>query len=197
MNISAVVGAFIIGQDLKTDPVHIEESGSAQWRFSQSSPSELWKTPGLFDGYGIKTKSSLESLGAAVFAQVDWAILDKLHLLAGFRYNYDKKDVLFDRKTYGGLDTDDPDLIALKKLVYTDQYFKTDASESNTSGQVTVTYNAVKGINTFVTYSTSYKPVGVNLGGLPTQSGEVLIDLARIKPEEVKHIEVRRENNAD
>jgi iron complex outermembrane recepter protein len=188
--LSGVVGVFFIGQNLKTDPVHIEESGDAQWRFSQSTTSEKWATPGLFDGYGIKTKSTLKSLGAAAFTQIDWTITKDLHLLTGIRYNYDKKEVDFNRQTYGGLVTDDPDLIALKKLVYTDQAFKADVDESNFSGQVTVNYKAGKSINTFATFSTSYKPVGVNLGGLPTQSGEVLTNLARVKPEYVKHFEV-------
>lgn len=188
--LSGVIGAFAIGQDLKTDPVHIEESGSAQWRFSQNSTSELWKTPGLFDGYGIKTTSRLQSFGAAVFAQVDWSITERLHLLPGLRYNFDQKEVDYDRQTYGGLETDDPALIALKRAVYTDQAFKADVDESNVSGQLTLSYKALKNINTFATYSTSYKPVGVNLGGLPTANGEILTDLAQIKPEQVNHMEV-------
>lgn len=188
--LSGVVGAFYIGQDLKTDPYHIEESGDAQWRFSQNSTSELWATPGLLEGYGIKTKSRLQSSGAAVFGQLDWAITKKLHVLPGLRYNYDKKDVEFDRKTYGGLETDDPALIALKKVVYTDQAFSADGKESNWSGQLTVNYKATNRITTYATYATSYKPIGVNLGGLPTANGEVLTDLARVKPEYVTHYEL-------
>jgi iron complex outermembrane recepter protein len=188
-SISAVVGVFGILQDLKTDPYHIEESGAAQWRFSQNSTSDLWKTPGLLEGYGIKTKSRLETAGAAVFGQLDWAITKKLHILPGIRYNYDKKKVDFNRQTYGGLQTDDPALIALKRVVYTDQAFQADVSESNFSGQVTVAYKATKSISSFATYSTSYKPVGINLGGLPTSNGEVMLDLANIKPEYVSHIE--------
>jgi iron complex outermembrane recepter protein len=187
--LSAVVGVFAIGQDLKTDPYHIEESGDAQWRFSQNSTSELWKTPGLLEGYGIETKSRLQTFGGAAFGQLDWAITNKLHLLPGLRYNYDKKDVNFDRRTYGGLQTDDPDLIALKKVVYTDQAFNANVSESNLSGQVTLSYRPTKSVTAFGTYATSYKPVGVNLGGLPTANGEVLTDLARVKPESVAHIE--------
>jgi iron complex outermembrane receptor protein len=187
--LSGVIGVFAISQDLKTDPVHIEESGAAQWRFSQSTTSDLWQTPGLFDGYGIKTTSRLKTFGAAVFAQLDWTITERLHLLPGLRYNLDKKDLNYNRQTYGGLETDDPDLIALKRLVYTDQAFDADVNESNFSGQLTVSYKPVKSINTFATYSTSYKPVGVNLGGLPTANGEVLTDLAQIKPEYVTHIE--------
>jgi len=129
-------------------------------------------------------------LGAAVFAQADWAITKQLHVLPGLRYNYDAKDVNYDRKTYGGLQTTDPALLALKRLVYTDQAFITDAKESNMSGQLTVSYRPSSRISTFATYSTSYKPVGVNLGGLPTQSGEVMVDLATVKPEYVTHYEV-------
>lgn len=188
--LSGVFGVFVLGQDLNTDPVHIEESGADQWRFSQSSTSELWKTPGLFEGFGIKTTSRLQSLGAALFGQVDWAITKRLHLLPGIRYNYDKKDLNYKRETYGGLQTTDPALVALKNAVYTNQAFITNAEESNLSGQLTLAFKAAKWFNTFATYSNSYKPVGVNLGGLPTASGEVLIDLARIKPEYVTHWEV-------
>jgi iron complex outermembrane recepter protein len=187
--LSGVIGVFVIGQELKTDPAHIEQSGAAQWRFSQSTTSDLWQTPGLLDGYGIRTASTLKTFGAAVFAQVDWAITESLHLLPGVRYNLDKKEVDYNRQTYGGLETDDPALVALKRLVYTDQAFTADVSESNFSGQLTVAYRPTMRINTFATYSTSYKPVGVNLGGLPTSSGEVMTDLAQIKPEYVTHIE--------
>lgn len=188
--LSGVIGAFLIGQDLKTDPVHTEESGAAQWRFSQSSTSPLWKTPGLFDGYGIKTTSQLKSFGAAVFTQVDWAITSQLHLLPGLRYNYDHKSVDFSRQTYGGLQTTDPALIALKNAVYTNQAFSADVEESNLSGQLTLSYKANRRFNAFATYSNSYKPVGVNLGGLPTANGQVLTELARIKPEYVSHYEI-------
>ena len=188
--LSGVIGVFGIWQDLKTDPVHTEESGADQWRFSQNSTSELWKTPGLFEGYGIKTTSRLKSFGGAVFGQLDWAITDRLHVLPGLRFNYDKKEVDYDRRTYGGLQTDDPDLIALKNIVYTNQTFTADVDESNFSGQLTLSYKASSRVNAFATYSTSYKPIGVNLGGLPTASGKVLTELARIKPESVRHIEV-------
>jgi iron complex outermembrane receptor protein len=187
--LSGVIGAFLIGQDLQTDPFHIEESGSAQWRFSQSTTSAKWKTPGLFDGFGIKTNSRLQSFGAAVFGQLDWAITDRLHVLPGLRFNYDKKEVNYDRQTYGGLETTDPDLIALKALVYTNQQFDVNVDENNFSGQLTVAYKANNSINAFVTASTSYKPIGVNLGGLPTSSGKVMTELAQVKPEYVRHFE--------
>ena len=187
--LSGVFGVFVIGQDLKTNPYHTEESGSAQWRFSQSTNSSKWSTPDLFDGYGIRTTSALNTFSSAVFSQLDWAIIDRLHVLGGLRYNYDKKEVDFNRKTYGGLETEDPDLIALKKLVYTDQVFSSNTDNKNLSGQLTLAFKAAAQLNTYVTYSTNYKSVGLNLGGLPTANGSVLTELATIKPEYVQHFE--------
>lgn len=188
--LSGVIGVFAIGQELKTWPYHTEESGAAQWRFSQSSTSSLWQTPGLFEGYGIRTTSALTTFSGAVFGQLDWEILKKLHVLGGLRVNYDEKKVNFSRKTYGGLQTNDAQLIALKKLVYSDQEFSSRTDNSNVSGQITLSYKPLKQMNIYATYSTNYKPVGLNLGGLPTESGRVMTELAVIRPEYVQHYEL-------
>jgi iron complex outermembrane receptor protein len=188
--VSGVVGVFGLWQDLNSDPVQTEEAGSAQWRFAQSSTGALWKTPGLLDNFGIRTTNRIQSTGLAVFSQADWAITEKLHVLPGIRYNYDKKTANYKRETYGGLQTTDAALLALKNGVYTNQSFNTEATNGNFSGQLTMQYKANKNLNGYATYAVSYKPVGINIGGLPTANGQVLIDLAQVKPEFVKHIEV-------
>ena len=96
-HVSGVVGLLLIDQEVKINGM--EESGTAQWRFSQSTNSSAWETPGLFEGYGIKTKASIKSLSAAAFANVDWEITEGLHILPGIRFNYDEKDVVYDRIT--------------------------------------------------------------------------------------------------
>ncbi len=188
--LSAVFGAFVFGQNLKSAPDQTEEGGSATWRFNQSTTSALWKTPGLFEGYGIKTRSNLNTLSAAVFGQLDIALTNKLSLMPGIRYNYDAKDLTYSRTTYGGLQTTDAALIALKKLVYSDQAFNADVTNRNFSGQVTLAYKKSKNFNTFLTYSTGYKPVGLNLGGIPNINGQPALELATIKPEGTKHVEL-------
>jgi iron complex outermembrane receptor protein len=187
--LSGVVGVFGLWQDLTSDPVQTEEAGSAQWRFAQSSTSPLWKTPGLFDNFGIRTTNEIKSTSLAVFAQADWGITDKIHVLPGVRYNYDKKVVDYSRVTYGGLQTTDAALIALKNGVYTNQSFNTDYAKGNFSGQLSLQYKASSNVNAYATYSIGYKPIGVNVGGLPTANGQVLIDLANVKPEYVDHKE--------
>ncbi|HSF56117.1 MAG TPA: TonB-dependent receptor, partial [Algoriphagus sp.] len=188
--LSGVFGVFYLNQNLKTTPYHTEESGAAQWRFSQSTNSPLWATPGLLEGYGIRTTSTLESVGAAVFGQLDWAITEKLHFLPGIRFNYDKKDVDYDRVTYGGLETTDPALLAIKRSVYSPQSFVANVEDQNWSGQATLAYQFNDKINAFGTFSTSYKPVGINLGGLPAVAGQPLLELAEVKPEYVQHYEL-------
>ena len=186
--ISGVAGIFFIDQTSKTNGT--EESGNAQWRFAQDSQSPLWKTPGLFEGYGIHTDAKIHSTSAAIFGQLDWAITDRLHVLPGLRHNYDNKDADYNRKTYGGLQTTDPALLALKKKVYTDQEFSSQTDNTDFSGNLTVTYKASDKINAYATYAKSYKPVGVNVAGLPTPpAGQTLADLAVVKPESVNHYE--------
>ena len=187
---SGVVGVFIFGQNLRTDPYHTEESGAAQWRFSQNSTNPLWETLGLLDGYGIRTHSKLQTFSGAVFTQVDYSLTKRIHILAGLRYNHDRKEVDFKRETYGGLQTEDPAIIALKNSVYSNQEFKVDINNNNVSGQLTFAYKASEKLHAFATFSTGYKPVGLNLGGLPTANGAPLLDLAVIKPEAAQHWEV-------
>lgn len=194
--LSGVIGLFFIGQEVKTNGT--EESGDAQWRFSKSSTSSLWETPGLFEGYGISTKASIKSLSAAAFVNVDWEIFKGFHVLPGLRFNYDKKDVSYDRTAYGGLDTatyngsqaDKVTLQGFKNGVYSSQQYVADADENNFTYNLTVAYRPSRRINVYATYSTAFKPVGVNVAGLPTINGHAATELAVIKPEYVKHFEI-------
>ena len=188
--ISGVTGLFAIFQKLNPDGAHTQESGRDQWRFSQNSASPLWQTPGLLDGYGLKTYPKLTTFSGAIFGQIDWAISSRLHVLPGMRINYDLKKVDFRRETYGGLQTSDPALIALKNSVYSDQAFDANIDKTNISGQLTINYRPTKKLNSFATVATSFKPVGLNLGGLPRENGKPMTGLAVIKPEEVVHYEL-------
>lgn len=188
--LSGVIGLYGLSQNLVTNPYHTEESGDAQWRFSQSTTNTAaWSTPGLLDGYGIRTTSNLDMFSGAAFGQLDWTIGKHFHILPGIRWNYDTKEVNFNRQTYGGLQTNDPVLLAIKRSVYSDQQFDVNVSETNFSGQLTFSYQPAEALNAYITYATNFKPVGVNLGGLPTTNGLPMLELARIEPEYVKHFE--------
>jgi len=199
--LSGVIGLFYIDQEIKTNG--LEESGRHQWRFSQTSTSSLWQTPGLFEGFGIRTRSSIKSQSAAVFANVDWEVAKGFHVLPGLRFNYDNKDVVYNRVAYGGLDTatfngttaQKTTLQGFKNGVYTNQSYVASADENNLTYQLTLAYRPNKYINAFATYSTSFKPVGVNVAGLPTVNGQAATNLAVIKPEDVTHYEIGIKSN--
>jgi iron complex outermembrane receptor protein len=189
--IGGVLGFFAFDQTLEGAPFHTEESGPAQWRFSQSTPSPLWGTPGLLDGYGIHTSASSEALSAALFAQISIGLTDRLTLLPGIRHNYDEKKVDFNRATYGGLQTSDPALLAIQHSVYAPQAFAADIDDTNTSGQLTLDFQVNERVKAYATLSTAFKPVGLNVGGLPTDAaGAPIMDAAVIRPEDVSHAEL-------
>jgi len=186
--LSGVLGLYAIDQSVTITGT--EESGKDQWRFSQSTTSNLWKTQGLLDGYGIRTNGKIESFSAAAFGQLDWNIFKGLHLLPGLRYNFDEKIATYDRKTYGGLATNDPQLLNIKRTVFRDQYYHKGVGNTNLSGNLTLSYKFSNRLTLFATYSKGFKPIGVNVAGLPTlPNGDPDLDLAIIKPEEVSHYE--------
>src|SRR4029077_14780403 len=144
-------------------------------------------TPGLLDGYGYNQYVSFGNVSAATFGQLEWTVTDRLRLLPGLRFNYDQKDVDFDQQTYGGLQTTDPALIALQQSILAPQAYKADVSDTNTSGQVTLAYKIARSVNTYATYATGFKSVGLNLNGLPTDaSNQPVLASATVKPEDVR-----------
>lgn len=199
--LSGVVGVYYLNQNLKSDPYQTEEVGPDQWRFQASDPvkdSLLTKIENrqLLNGYGIRTYSKLNTQSSAAYGQLDWDVFKGLHIIGGLRFNYDKKDLDYRRETYGGLQTTNAKLIAIKNAVYSNQAFTANTENTNLSGNLTLAYKLNEKFNAYATYSTSYKPVGVNLGGLPTVkdpvSGKDVADLSLsvIKPEFVQHVEI-------
>ncbi len=190
-NVSGILGLFAIKQTLESDPVHREELGPDQWRFvSPNAASEAqYRTPGLFEGFGTDSSPGLETFSAALFGQLDWTLSDRLNLLTGLRLNYDEKKVDFQRTRSGGVPIATPALLALRNAQYSNQAFKADITDDNVTGTVTLNYALADAINVYGTFSTGFKPVGLNLGGLPTDAGRVMTELSIIKPEYVQHYE--------
>jgi iron complex outermembrane receptor protein len=188
--VSVVAGAFGFHQTLDSDPSFKQEQGSAAARFLLA-PNALSATPGLLDGYGFDQYVQFGNVSAALFGQLAWSVTDRLRLLPGLRFNYDQKDVDFDQVVYGGLQTSDPALIALQRSIFAPQAYKTDVDDTNLSGQMTAAYKVAERVNAYATYATSFKSVGLNLNGLPTDAlDRPVLSAATVKPEDVRHVEV-------
>ncbi|HET7608724.1 MAG TPA: TonB-dependent receptor, partial [Gammaproteobacteria bacterium] len=191
-NVSGVFGFFGFDQKLNTDPVHTEQAGAALYRFLWTAPSTpAAATPELFDGYTSEIASELNTVSAALYGQVDWAITDRLHLLPGLRFNYDQKDVDFARRVSGGPANPTAAERELLLGVYRPQAFQTDVSDSDVSGHLTLQFAASDRINAYATLAKAFKSLGVNLGGLPLDANNnTIVEAAELKPEDVTHFEI-------
>jgi iron complex outermembrane recepter protein len=121
---------------------------------------------------------------------VSWAVTDRLRLLPGLRFNYDQKDVVFDQRVYGGLQTTDPALLALQRSVLAPQSYTADVDDNNLSGNITAAYKVTERVNAYATYSTGFKSVGLNLNGVPTDAQDrPVLSAATVRPEDERHVE--------
>ena len=129
---------------------------------------------------------------AALFGQLEWAVTDQIRVLPGIRLNYDRKKVDYDARVTGGQDTTgDPTLRNVQLAQLPEQAYAADIDDTNVSGQITIAYNPIQNVDTYATYSRSFKTVGLNTAGLPTDAnGNAVLSLATVKPEDVSHYEV-------
>lgn len=185
--VDAVGGVFFFRQTVESQGA--QEQGAAASRFLLA-PSAL-ATPALLDGLRQESDTQLDNLSAAIFGQLEWRVTDRLRLLPGVRFNYDRKQADVAQTISGGLSPATPAQRALQNSILSAQSFSVDAGDFNVSGQITASYEATKDIHLFATYARSFKPVGVNLGGLPLNAaGLPAVEIATIAPEDVRHLEV-------
>jgi iron complex outermembrane receptor protein len=185
-----VAGAFAFHQTIDSNSSFRQEQGAAAARFLLA-PTAAAATPGLLEGYGYNQYVNYGNTSAAVFGQFEWSLSDRLRVLPGLRFNYDQKDVDFDQQVYGGLQTSDPALIALQRSVLAPQAYRADVDDTNLSGQTTVAYKIAEKVNAYATYARSFKSVGLNLNGVPTDAhDQPVLSAATVKPEDVNHFEI-------
>jgi iron complex outermembrane receptor protein len=90
----------------------------------------------------------------------------------------------------GGLLTTNPVLIARKNSILQSQAYVADFSDFNVSGGVTVSWDISRDIMAYGTFSSSFKPGGVNLSGIPNlPDGTPALAAATVDPESVNHLE--------
>ena len=187
-NLSFVVGAFAFSQEINSTGNQEQGSAAARWLLA---PTPAALTPGLLEGYGQTSDIQSENTSAALFGQLEWQVTDRLRLLPGLRLNYDEKSVGYEAQVYGGLQTTDPALIALQRSILAPLAYQADADDTNISGQVTAAYEVSDRVNAYATYATAFKPVGLNLGGIPNDAaGNPAVSLATVKPEDTRHFEI-------
>jgi iron complex outermembrane receptor protein len=197
--VNAVFGFYAFDQQLNTDPVHSEAVGADYWRFvwtpptasaPNGTPDPTLYGPGgsivdnYYDGQESAITSQLDTVSAALFTQFDFTVGERLHLIPGLRYNYDKKEVDWQQQALNipVIPAGSP---SPPSPVYTNASAVLEDDDTNVSGQLTVAFDASDRINYYATYATAFKSIGVNLG--PPPPGGAFIE---IPPEDLTHIEL-------
>ncbi len=184
--VDVVAGAFFFRQTVESQGA--QEQGAAASRFLLA-PSAL-AIPALLDGLRQESDIKLDNLSAAIFGQLDWSVTNRLHLLPGVRFNYDRKQADVAQTISGGLSPAMAAQRALQNSILSAQSFQANADDFNVSGQITALYEVNNDTNVYATYARSFKPVGINLGGLPLNAaGQPAVEIATIAPEDVRHLE--------
>ncbi|MEQ8934162.1 MAG: TonB-dependent receptor, partial [Amphiplicatus sp.] len=181
-----VIGLFAYHQTI--DSTGLQEQGAAAARWLLAPAPE--NTPELLDGLRAESDIAFSNTSLAAFGQATWNVTDRFRLLPGVRFNWDKKDADYSQTVSGGLDTDDPALIARKNAVLASQSYVAHFDDFNVSGQITASWDVADDIGVFATYARSFKSGGVNLGGIPNDAeGNPALSLASIAPEDERHYE--------
>ncbi|MES1158713.1 MAG: TonB-dependent receptor, partial [Terricaulis silvestris] len=145
--------------------------------------------PSLLDGLTQLQDVYTQSTSAALFGNLEWKVTDKLRVIPGLRYNYDKKATDFNQPVFGGqIPIGAPNAAAYKAAqnsILAPIAYKASVDETNLSGQLTVAYDLLKDVNVYATYAKGYKPAGLNVAGVPTTTTPIAI-----KPEDVTNYEV-------
>jgi iron complex outermembrane receptor protein len=151
-----VVGAFAFEQEIKSTGRQEQGASAALWLLAPSANN----TPALLDGYGQTSAINSKNTSAAIFGQLEWAVTDRLRIIPGLRFNYDKKSVDYNAQVYGGIANPTPAQVALQRSILPALAYTAGDDDTNVSGQLTAAYKLSEAVNTYATYSTGFKSSG-------------------------------------
>lgn len=183
--LTVVAGLFAYRQQIRNDSVQEQGRAAPLWLLGPGND------PALLDGLRQTVRLDYTNDSLAGFGQLQWQINPRLRLAGGLRLNWDRKDADYAAVVSGGLATNDPLLIARKNSVLGPQAYAARFSDFNLSGDATASFDLASDVLAYVTYARSFKPGGVNLGGLPTDTaGNLLLGATTVRPEQVNHYEI-------
>lgn len=187
-----VVGLFGFKQRIDTQGT--EQQGPDASRWSLTNAAQI--NANILNGLTARNIQYLKSTSAALFGQVSWKVTDALTIQPGARINYDKKSGYYQRRVFtgAGVEISCPSTDAVTAAqcgVYTPQLSAPSASDWNFSYDLNVNYKLASDVLAYATYAKSFKTVGINQNGLPTDAAGIPIAAAgTVKPESVNHYEI-------
>lgn len=191
--VNFVLGAFGFKQRIDTQGFEQQGINSSRWNLTGAQSLD----PNILAGLTARNTQYLKSTSAALFGQVSWKITDALTIQPGARLNYDKKSGFYQRVVTTGsgaiLNCPQPSgsVGAAQCGVFSPQTSAPSVSDWNFSYDLNVNYEFARDLLGYATYAKSFKTVGINQNGLPTDAaGAPITGAGVIKPESVNHFEI-------
>ncbi|MFO6448122.1 TonB-dependent receptor [Erythrobacter sp. NE805] len=192
--IDFVVGAFAFNQRIDTQGLESQGAAASRWNIAPSNA--LSNDPSVLNGLTARNTQFLKSTSAAVFGQLSWKVTDAFTIQPGVRLNYDKKEGFYQRRVFTGTGTEltgtETDARSRAQLaIFQPQLSAPEDSDWNFTYDLTLSYELAPDVLAYATYAKSFKTIGINQNGLPTDANGVPIAAAgAIKPENVNHYEI-------
>jgi len=189
-----VLGAFAFDQRIDTQGTEQHGPASSRWTIAPTNP--LSNDPSVLNGLTARNTQFLESTSLALFGQLSWKVTDAFTIQPGARINYDKKRGFYERRVFTGTGTEltgrETDARSRAQLaVFQPQVSAPGDSDWNLTYDLTASYQLAPDVLAYSTYAKSFKTIGINQNGLPTDaSGQPIAAAGSIRPENVDHFEV-------
>jgi iron complex outermembrane receptor protein len=182
--IDYVAGLYGFYQTIDTSGAQEQGPLASRWLLSGANAND----PSILDGLRSSNDIGLKNTSVAAFGQITWHVTDDLRLQPGLRVNYDKKKGRYIATVTNATNTP---LTAAQLGVLAPQNYEPEFSDTNVSGDFTVSYDIADDVLAYATYARTFKSGGINLSGLPLDAAnQPITAVATVAPETVNHYEV-------
>lgn len=188
-----VVGLFGFNQRIDTQGLEQQGAGASKWNLTGA----LANDPGVLAGLTARNTQFLKSTSAALYGQASWKLSDALTVQPGIRINYDRKEGFYNRVVTNGdgslLTCPQPagSIGAARCGVYQPQTSAPSVGDWNFSYDFNLNYKLAPDVLAYATFAKSFKTVGINQNGLPTDAqNNPILSAGVIRPESVNHFEI-------
>ncbi|MBY0343408.1 MAG: TonB-dependent receptor, partial [Sphingomonadales bacterium] len=168
-----VLGAFAFNQRIDTQGTEAHGINSSRWSIAPNNPLSL--DPSVLNGLTARNTQFLKSTSAALFGQLSWKVTDAFTIQPGVRLNYDKKQGFYQRRVFTGTGEEltgrETDARSRAQLgVFQPQISAPEDTDWNLTYDLTLSYEVAPDVLAYGTYAKSFKTIGINQNGLPTDA---------------------------
>ncbi|HET9642716.1 MAG TPA: TonB-dependent receptor, partial [Burkholderiaceae bacterium] len=194
------LGTFYYYQVVNTNGYQEQGPAATKWLLSPNASATNPYNLGAINGLNSTNTIRLTNTSWSVYGQASWRPISGLTIQPGARLNYDKKSGSYNavvRDAAGsvlapGLVTTGNATQKAQLGVLLPESYAPSFSKWNLSYDLTVSYDIVRDVHVYATYSKSFQTGGINLNGVPADAttGLPLSQFNTVLPEGVKHYEI-------